>query len=302
MCITLEASNALDVAEAVTEQIPHNLSGAAKRVYLALCGAAVEVGAERGYVSQTSQVSFFCPVEAVGLAVGYHRSTVYRAAKELIELGMIEYRGHYTTLGGQTRSDGTVWCVRLQPVGGCKARLGHSDLKASYRNLGADIEVGRTAWAQMRQSKDNPSKVVNLQEILVWALTPVTEQKPVTSDCRMSPRQQLEALLDVPHAPVEERSRVVVLAAEAVAMALNDRNGENFYRRLLWQLLRASQRAAGDHFYAVYLAAVRAQVDSAEGFARKPGALFVSRLKAAPWWNEVMNGPPTRIGTVPIKA
>lgn len=298
----LEASNALDVAEVIIERIPHNLSRAAKRVYLALCGAAVEVGAERGYVSQTSQVSLFCPAEQVAAAVGYHRSTVYRAAAELVDLGLIDYRGHHTTLRSRTVSDGTVWCVRLQPVGGCKARLGHSDMKATYRNLAGDIEVGRTSWAFMRQSKDNPSKGLDLQKILVWALTPVTEQNPVTNDCRMNPRQQLEALLDVPHAPVEERSRVVELAAEAVAMALNDRNGENFYRRLLWQLLRASQRAAGDHFYAVYLAAVRAQVDSAEGFARKPGALFVSRLKAAPWWNEVMNGPPTRIGTAPLKA
>jgi hypothetical protein len=111
----------------------------------------------------------------------------------------------------------------------------------------------------------------------------------------------LEALLDVPHAGREARGAAVELAAQALAQALSDRAGVNFYRRLCWQLLRRSDAGAGDHWHAVYLAAQRAAVDSAEGFARKPGALFVSRLKAAPWWVEVMRGA-GRVGGRPLTA
>jgi hypothetical protein len=99
-----------------------------------------------------------------------------------------------------------------------------------------------------------------------------------------------------------ERSAAVTLAAEALATALGDRTGVDFYRRLVWQLLRRSDAGRGDHFHAVYLAAVRAAVDSSEGFARKPGALLVSRLKRASWYEATMCGPPTRVAGRPLTA
>jgi hypothetical protein len=108
--------------------------------------------------------------------------------------------------------------------------------------------------------------------------------------------------LDVRHVEKPERSAAVSLAAEAMAAALRDRGGVMFYRRLLWQLLRRSDAGRGDHYHAVYLAAVRARVDAAEGFARCPGALFVSRLKGAPWWSEVWDAPPVRVGGRPLEA
>jgi hypothetical protein len=108
--------------------------------------------------------------------------------------------------------------------------------------------------------------------------------------------------LDVPHAGREARSAAVSLAAEAMAAALRDRGGVMFYRRLLWQLLRRSDAGRGDHWQSVYLAAVRASVDSHEGFARRPGALLVSRLKDAPWWSEVWDAPPVRVGVRPLEA
>jgi hypothetical protein len=107
--------------------------------------------------------------------------------------------------------------------------------------------------------------------------------------------------LDVQHVEKPERSAAVSLAAEAMAAALRDRGGVMFYRRLMWQLLRRSDAGRGDHWQAVYLAAVRARVDAAEGFARRPGALLVSRLKRSPWFDEVMNGPPVRVGGRPLE-
>ncbi len=154
----------------------------------------------------------------------------------------------------------------------------------------------------MQQSKDNPSSEgVDLSQIRRWALCP-TNPNPVKVDCRTTARRSLEAVLDVQHAEKSERSAAVTLAAEAMAAALRDRGGVMFYRRLCWQLLRRSDAGRGDHWHAVYLAAQRAAVDSSEGFARRPGALFTSRLKRAAWWSEVWAAPPTRVGVRPVEA
>ncbi len=295
------AESAADVTLSVTHNLEPLLSGTALQLFRALHTSAVEVGAARDYHPNVSQVSFFCPVEAVALALGVHRSTVYRALPELRALGLVDQRAHYTTHRGRTRSDGSVWCVRLHPGRGCRARLSYGDLKHSYRNLSGDVEAGRTVWAAMRQSKDNPSSEVDLSFIRRWSLPP-TDQNPVKSDCRTGARRDLETLLDVPHAGRDARGAAVDLAAHALSQALSDRAGVNFYRRLLWQLLRRSDAGGGDHWHAVYLAAQRAAVDSSEGFARRPGALFVSRLKAAPWWSEVWAAPPVRVGGRPLSA
>jgi hypothetical protein len=302
------ANSADDVTQAVTHNLEGKLSSTALTLFRALHTVAVEALELRGYSVATSEVSLFCPVEAVALALGCHRSTVYRVLPELRAAGLLDVRGHFCTHRGRTRSDGSVWAVRLRPVGGRRARVGYGDLKRSYRNLSGDVETGRTVWADMRavrlirQSKDNPmNEGVNLNYIRRWALSPA-DKTPVTSDCRTAARRSLEAVLDVPHAGREARGAAVDLAAQALAAALRDRGGVMFYRRLLWQLLRRSDAGRGDHWQAVYLAAVRARVDAAEGFARKPGALFVSRLKGAPWWSETMNGPPVRVGVRPLEA
>jgi DNA-binding transcriptional ArsR family regulator len=299
----LTAFSAADVSRIITKNLDF-LSSKALLIFRALHTVAVEACEARGYSPQTSQVVIFCPAEMVARGVGISSATLYRALPELVEAGLVDARGHFCTLRGRTRSDGTLWAVRLRPGGGCKARLSYGDLKAKYRDLGGDIEAGRTSWAILRESKDNPSREVNLDLIRRWALPPSPTKPPIASavDSRMASRRSLEALLDVPHAERGERSRVVSLAAEALAAALRDRGGTGFYRKLLWQLLRRLDATGEDHSYSVYLAAQRAAVDASEGFARKAGALFVSRLKRAGWWSEVMNAPPTRVGVRPLEA
>jgi DNA-binding transcriptional ArsR family regulator len=297
----MAAQSAADVTDTVTHNLEALLSDAALMLFRALHTSAIEVSAARDYHPNVSQVSFFCPVEAVVLALGVHRCTVYRALPELRALGLVDVRAHYTTHRGRTVADGSVWAVRLRPVGGCKARVQYDDLKRSYRDLGGDVKAGRTCWAAMRQSKDNSSRGLNLDLILCWALPPV-DKTPVTFDCRTAPRRDLEVVLDVHHAPRFTRSAAVDLAAQALAAALSDQGGTNFYRRVLWQLLRRSDATGDDYSYAVYLTAQRASVDAQEGFARRPGALFVSRLKNAPWWDEVWRQPPTRVGIAPLQS
>ncbi len=297
------ATCADDVTRIVTQDLVGKLSSAALTLFRALHTVAVEALELRGYSPGTSEISMFCPLEAVALALGCHRATVYRALPELVEAGLVAHRAHYTTHRNRTRSDGSVWAVRLRPVGGRRARVGYGDLKRQYRNLSGDVEAGRTVWAAMRQSKDNPSRGVDLSYIRRWSLPPLSSEPPIASavDCRTSGRRSLEAVLDVQHVEKPERSAAVSLAAEAMAAALRDRGGVMFYRRLMWQLLRRSDAGRGDHWQAVYLAAVRARVDAAEGFARRPGALLVSRLKRSPWFDEVMNAPPVRVGGRPLE-
>jgi hypothetical protein len=100
----------------------------------------------------------------------------------------------------------------------------------------------------------------------------------------------LESLFDVRHAAKEQRAAAVDTAAQALAQALADSRSVDFYRRIVWGALRASQGAV-DYFQAIYQLAIRAQVDLREGFARKAGALFVSRLKDAPFFDELMRQP-----------
>lgn len=293
----LEAARcAADVTQTVTQNLEDSLSGTALMLFRALHQVAVEASEARGYHPGVSEVSLFCPVEAVALALGVHRCTVYRALPELRAAGLVDARGHYCTHRGRTVADGTVWAVRLRPVGGRAARVGYGDLKRQYRNLSGDVEAGRTVWAKMRQSKKPTKGQVDLELIRRWALPPQNLENPDTVDCRTSVRRDLEALLDVQHAPREARSAAVNLAAEALAAALRDRGGVNFYRRLLWQLLRRRDAGSGDYWHQVYEQARRAAADAQEGFARRPGALFTSRLKQASWWDEVMRGPPVRVG------
>jgi hypothetical protein len=111
-------------------------------------------------------------------------------------------------------------------------------------------------------------------------------------------RRDLEAVLDVRFAGREDRREAVDGAARALAANLGDMGSVMFYRWLLWQLLRLSDRHQGDHWHQVYEMARRARADATEGFARKPGALFTSRLKGAPWFDEVMRAS-GRVGVRP---
>jgi hypothetical protein len=104
----------------------------------------------------------------------------------------------------------------------------------------------------------------------------------------------LEILLDVPLVPKQGRREAVDRAARALNQHLTDDGSLNFYRYLVWQLLRLHQQGR-DYVMAVYQMVQRVNADHREGFAKRPGALFVSRLKACALWDELREVPPTRI-------
>ncbi len=295
----MSADNAVSAAAIIAGRLPETLSGTAKKLYTALCGAAVEVMKERGYKDSVTEITYFCPAEAVALSIGVHPCTIYRKLPELRAAGLVDCRGHYCTHNGKTRSDGSVWTVRLTPTWGSAARVPFDYLKRSYRCLGSDIESGRTAYQQMRESYPTRDKsVINLNHILRFALSP-TDKKPVISDSRKVQRFDLESIFDVPAVRKQDRAEMVYNAAKALSVALRDDDSTRFYCGLLWGLLKLRDRGAGDYFESLYLMAQRAKTDSLEGFARKPGALFCSRLKQADFYDWIMNSPPTRVGTKP---
>ena len=72
---------------------------------------------------------------------------------------------------------------------------------------------------------------------------------------------------------------------------------------LLWQLLRLSERTGAAPWGMVYEQARRARADVLEGFAKRGngGALFVSRLKQSPHWEELRRAS-GRVGSRPLRS
>lgn len=290
----LEAGDIAPAQYTVTD----TLSNKAQTLYLGMREVAQKVSYDRGYCAAVSQVHFFCPGEVAANALCMARSTLYLKLEELKAAELIEGRAHYVTHEGRTKADGMVWAVKMHPERQGAVRVPYDALKKSYRCLSADIEAGRTAYRQIGQSKATSTEQVDIQKILAWALPPSTTQNPGIG---MTVRADLEQVLDVPFAEKGDRNTAVDGAARALAASLGDAGSVMFYRWLLWQLLRLSDRHQGDYWHQVYEQARRARADATEGFARRPGALFVSRLKGAPWWDEMRRQPTVRVGVRPIR-
>jgi hypothetical protein len=272
--------------------VVESLSDKARTLYLGLREVAHRVSQARGYCAAVSQVHFFCPGEVVADALCMARSTLYLKLEELRAAQLIEARAHYVTYKGRTRADGMCWAIKMYPERQGAVKVPYDALKKSYRCLSADIAAGRTAFRQTGQSEKNPTNQLDLVKILGWALPPVITQNPVKG---LTVRADLEQVLDVPFVDKQDRSAAVDSAARALSTSLGDAGGLMFYRWLLWQLLRLSESTGSDYWHQVYEQARRARADAAEGFAHRPGALFVSRLKATPWWDDLVRQPPVRI-------
>ena len=299
----MSADNAVTVAVSIAERLPENLSGTAQTLYKALVATAIETAKSRGHAPNTTEVVLHMPLEQVAKALGWHRTTVWRTLPALQELGLVDYRPHKANCRGETRNSGCVWRVRLTPDRGSKARLTRLDMRHTWRDLDKDVKRGRTSFRALKDdvhhTQDSPLEGFDLQRLLTWSLPPSTDQDPVKLVCCKGRQAALETLLDLTAAPKSERNQMVELAAQALSQALGDQSSVSWYQKLLWQLLRCADATGDDYSYQVYLMAQRARTDSLEGFARKPGALFTSRVKQADFYDWIMGAPPNRVGTKP---
>jgi hypothetical protein len=287
MVLVGTADNALQVAHTIALRTADTLSDTARKIYTALVATGLEVALERKYSPKVSQVVFFACAESVALACNVHPSTLYRKLPELQAAGLVASAGHYCTHNGQTRLDGTVWAVRLTPAQSSKVRIGYDWLKRSYRCLGADIEAGRTAFRQMRESRSTRDKsAINLSAVRLWTLSSA-DKAPVTVDSRTV---DLASILDVPAVPKQSRAEKIFEAAKAMSAVLNDNGSHRFYMAVLWGLTKLRDRGGGDYFGTLHLMISRCSADVLEGFAHdgNGGRLFVSRLKDTAFWDEIM--------------
>ncbi len=115
----------------------------------------------KGQSLKAFQISFFLPAETIHLATGVPTQTVYDALRRPKSLGLIDHRGHVTTLAGYgDRCDGTVFAVKLDALRDGAARVAYEDLKVDdYRNLGDDIAAERTVYASKHEYNNLPDLV-----------------------------------------------------------------------------------------------------------------------------------------------
>ncbi len=293
MLATVQVSNALQAATALAEKLPKGLT---KRVYHALLIPAVENARVRGYINP-SRVTYHCPAEIIAAALGISRMSLWRAVQQLKDLGLVDNRAHKGTCRGQTRNTGSVWQVRLTPNHGSRCKLSYEELKHSWRpNFDREIRRGRGSYQAVRAAKlhtKEKTQELDLDLLLRFAVDKTFQPNPVdTSVCNTPKNAVLETLLDVTAAkPGKATVQMVDMAALALATALADHGSVNFYRLLVWRCLRAAQQGL-DVFPRVYQMAVRARVDVQENFSRRGGAVFVSRLREAEFYEWVTNTPP----------
>jgi DNA-binding transcriptional ArsR family regulator len=287
----MTVDSAASVAALLADNVTEALTDTEKLIYEVLCGVGLVVMRARGYSERVTEIHFFCPAELVAMSVGIHPSTLYRRLPALREAGLVECRGHYTTYNGVTRSDGSVWAVRLSPNRGCKAKVPFDYLKKQYRCLGQDIEVGKTAWRLVRESKPKEKQSrFDLSHILRFALSD-TPSNSRSLDSRAGQRFDLETVLDLASAPKTEHVDMLLKAAKSLCVALQDNHSERFWFGVLKGLLRLRDSGKGDYFHSLYLLVARCRADVLEGMAVSGGALAVSRLKRTQFWEEIARSP-----------
>ncbi len=296
MVLLETADNAVTAAAVIANRTPQTLSETAKRVYQALLIPAIENAKERGYVNP-SRVTFHCAAEIISTSLGISRMSLWRAVQVLQADGLVDARAHKANLscrGNRVRNTGSVWQVRL--FGNKRCRLSYEELRHSWRpNFNDEVQEGRGSHAAVKAARarnvtyNSTLKELDLDLLLKHSVDSKKNSPSVSSLVSNTPKNAvLEVLLDVTAArPGRDTVQKVDLAASALCTALSDHASVNFYRLLVWNCLRASQRNL-NVFPTVYQMAVRARVDRVENFSRKGGAVFVSRLKATEFWDEIM--------------
>lgn len=109
----------------------------------------------RGLTQQPTVAVFHLPVELIASHLEIDRTTVWRNLQPLIKAGVLDARDHYDSLKGQTAVTGKVWAVSVTPervLSGqaLPVKLRHADMVFPWRDLTADVERGRTAYAVTR--------------------------------------------------------------------------------------------------------------------------------------------------------
>lgn len=276
----------------VLDALPQRLQPTAEAIYRTLHTLAVHRLQATGRPLTASQVTFHNPVELLALHLGVSRVTFYKHLGTLHSLGLVASRGHVSSYGGLARKDGTLFAVSLKP--GHRARLRYDDLRHKWRNLGADIASGtRTAWyfltgGGLQSHSQKEKAVVDIENLKTWALNPGHTQKPVKeTDCKGSAQEYVYSLPTLSETHPRARAEAVNRYAQALSAGYGDSSNLNFWRWVLWRSIEGEHRGEGTLFR-LQNALTRLAVDVEEWAGlKKPGALFVHRLKDCGLWEQL---------------
>lgn len=287
------------VTDSVMASLNAVLAPTALRIYRVLHQVALRVAVHRGYAPGVSCVTYHLPTELLAFELNMSRTTLWTHVRALKDLGLVDQRGHTTTHKGRNIKDGSLWSIKLLPNQGKRARLTYDDFKHKWRDLTADIEAGRTVYNWTEQSVLQEQNTGGNHILINWALTPGALEPTLGMTVQREAAGAPETLLDVPCTPRNERNGMVDTAARSIASYLGDPSVD-FYRFLLWQLLRRLDENQGqNYFHAIYNMVIRVGTDRQEGFARRPGALLTQRLKDAGLWEWIREALPLRVGSPP---
>jgi hypothetical protein len=250
----------------------------------------------KGQSLKAHQISFFLPAETIQLATGVPKRTVYDALRRMKALRLIDCRGHVTTLAGYgNRCDGTVFAVKLNVLRTGEARVIYEDLKvADYRNLEEDIQAERTVFRLAQSETWGKDLEINLCRLLSWIQSKCTRgwniesHNPRFLTMQASSRDGLEAISDVTSGSKASRGARIGAAASAIARAFGDQHSLPFWYRFCDALANLVERGGRDYTASIKACIQREMAAKAEGFARCPAALCISRLKETGVYGEIM--------------
>ncbi len=291
--------SAIETAEPFTqEQLEHMAPALTPQsckvfefIHLYACSHALS----REQSLKAQQISFFLPAETIPLATGVPKRTLYDALKRLKALGLVDYKGHVTTLTRYgNRCDGTVFAVKLNALRTGAAHVTYEDLKVTdYRDLEADITAQRTVYRLAQSETWADDLKVNLCRLLSWIQGKRTrawkkDAEPRYLTVQASSKLGLEAVLNVTTGTAATRGQRIGAGASAIARAFGDQHSLAFWWTFCDRLASLAESETRDYSATVVACMQREVAARAEGFASNAAALFISRLQRSGIYGEIM--------------
>jgi hypothetical protein len=236
----------------------------------------------KGYAVRPSQVTYHQSQELVARMLRVTTKTIQRWTRDLEALRLIATRAHYGSRKSDARIDGLVIAVSLKA--NHRAYLHYEDLAHQWRDLDADRQAGRTAWAALKAMSES----VQTQEgqylyiLQNWAVCGSFTTPPLGTDSDIVPNTVQDVIYTLPllpDLPPLARTKAVSQCAEALAHGLNDEHSRRWYARVIWDAITAEQNnIPALQPLAALLSRLEADMREWTGL-RQPAALLNARLQ-----------------------
>jgi hypothetical protein len=293
------------LAERVSKPLGDVLTPSEKRVYEGLLINSMEISKQRGYNGALNLVTWFMPVEWFCMWYEIPRRTFYQAMRKLRRLKLVASRAHHCKAArpskSETWSDGTIFCVKTNPLSDCEPRVRFDWLKKVYRNLAADIRENRTCWhfkGLLHSQKKGLKALLKFDEFLAWSESPDQRAKLQESMTVQDDFEAYERLFYLPS--IEKRARSTEIETLGLWMSAKLHDGDRHkYFKLLWNAVRMADRGVDNGVKAIRDALRIVLSDPDWSKIRSGGALFVTRLKQLGVYEELKREPQTRVGVMP---